>query len=755
MDVLPNTDPSAAPGRTPEAVRVVLDGAADLEFDYAVPPEMAGRIGPGSRVVVPLRNRRATGTVLHRFPAKQAESRYLKPVRELLDGEPVLTPPLLELGRWISSYYVCPMESVMRTLLPPSVRTDQHAPKRRNVIRPGNPVPPDEREALSRKAPRQAAILTALEEQGEPLPASDFSAAAVKALAAKGWIRVESETVDRDPHAADDILPTRELALNPSQSAALTTILEAVRDPAGTKPVLLYGITGSGKTEVYLQAASRVLGQGKSVLVLVPEISLTPQTVERFRSRFASMRNQVAVLHSHLSQGERFDEWHRIRRGEARVVIGARSAVFAPLVRPGLILVDEEHDTSYKQENPPRYHARDVAIVRARIEQCAVVLGSATPSFESWHNALRGRYTLAKLPERADDAQLPIVRVIDMRMEKRRASAGGAPAILSERLRISIDQRLTRGEQVILFLNRRGFAASVLCQACGHVVTCNHCSIPMTLHQEAGRLICHICGFQRLAPRRCPQCADPGILFARFGTERAEETIRRTFPKARVARVDTDSMQQRHRLRDTLRAFQARRIDILIGTQMLAKGLDFPNVTLAGILHADLALHIPDFRSGERTFSLLTQVAGRAGRGALIGEVIVQTYTPHHPAVQFARRHDFEGFSVDELEMRRQSGYPPFGHAVLVTVRSERQNLAEFTIRTLHARLLREIPPDVLMSEPAPSPLEKAHNQYRYQILLRARHTSTITGLLVPAVRGLHLSPEVFVAIDVDPVSLF
>ena len=737
----------------PMAARVLLDGAvADLEFDYAIPPALDG-VGPGSRVSVPLRNRTMTGTVLIVYPAAEAEVTKLKPLLGLLSERVIIPPALMEFGKWVSGYYCAPLESVMRAMLPEAVREEKHSEKRRLFARLLRLPTAGEQAVLTKKAPKQAEVLDALTVAGGPLAAAQFSGAALKALHHKAWIEITEEPVLRDPGEGEMFVGTKPLMLNGAQHEALVTVLEAVRHPGTAKPILLFGVTGSGKTEVYLQAAQRVLDQGRAVLVLVPEISLTPQTVERFKSRFADMQDRVAVLHSHLSQGERFDEWHKIQRGTARIVIGARSAVFAPLADIGLIIVDEEHEGSYKQEQPPRYQARDAAVVRSKLEGCAILLGSATPSLESWHNAQRGKYTLLTLPERADDAQLPLVRVIDMRVEKKRA-AKGSPAILSERLRIAIDQRLTKGEQTILFLNRRGFASSVVCQACGHVVKCPHCEVAMTVHQQLGRLVCHVCGFQKLSPKKCPECRDPAILLAGYGTERVEETLRRVFPTARIARVDADSMAQKHKLRDTLHAFKTGKLDLLVGTQMIAKGLHFPNVTLVGILNADMGLHIPDFRAGERTFSLLTQVAGRAGRGELMGEVIVQSFTPHHPAIQFARQHDFEGFSEQELEFRRQCGYPPYGHAVLVTVRSERENLADFALKTLHAKLIKVYPEDILMGEPAPSPLIKSHDQYRFQILVRARQTKQITEPLMLILPELKMPREVIVTVDVDPVNL-
>ena len=746
--------PPDAAARPHKAARVLLDGASDLEFDYAVPPDMESKLAAGSRVLAPLRKKLLTGTVLGVHPPEQAEVRRLRPLAKLYDERPLITPRLLELGKWVAGYYCASMEAVMRAMLPEAVRTDKHQDKIKRIVRLARAPAAEELEKLRKKAPRQAEIIESLAAAGgTPLPATSFPAASLKAVVKTGWVVVEEEQILRDPYGDEEFITSAALVLNDEQQAALEGILEAVERPAESKPVLLHGVTGSGKTEVYLQAAQRVLDSGRGVLVLVPEISLTPQTVDRFRSRFASLESAVAVLHSHLSQGERFDEWHRIQRGQARIVIGARSAVFAPLENMGLIIVDEEHENSYKQDSPPRYHARDVAVVRAKMEPCAIVLGSATPGLETWHNSQHGKYRRLTLTERADGAKLPLVRVIDMRLEKRRGGKG-APGILSEQLRISIVKRLDRYEQVILFLNRRGFASSILCPSCGHAVKCNHCTVSMTMHKSLDRLVCHVCGFQRIPPRLCPECKDPGILLAGFGTERVEETLRKAFPKARIARVDTDAMQQKHQLRETLAAFKAHKLDILIGTQMIAKGLHFPAVTLVGVLNADLTLHLPDFRAGERTFSLLTQVAGRAGRGELLGEVVVQTFTPHSPAVQFSRQHDYDGFSEQELEIRRQCGYPPFGHAVLITCRGEHQRRAEFSLETLHKRLAETLPEGVLMGDPVPSPLEKSHNQFRFQVLLRARLTKTMTTHIQQVLRSTKLAPDVLVVVDVDPVSL-
>ena len=735
--------------------RVLIDGSSEMVFDYAIPEGMA--VSPGCRVRVPLRRQSALGTVLSIGEPAQGDF-AIREVESLVDPDPLVTPCLLRTGAWIADYYGCSIEAVVRALLPESVRTEDNSAKTRRVAVLAGEPDAATMARLEKRAPRQHALVLLLGGAAEGRLAvadlGDGSAAALKALEKAGIIRLETEEVRRDPDAGDtepEEVESAPLELNPAQAAALERVIAAVADPAGSKPILLLGVTGSGKTEVYLQAARRALDLGKSVLVLVPEISLTPQTVRRFKSRFASMRDQVAVLHSHLSQGERFDEWHRIRKGQARIVIGARSAVFAPLPDLGLILVDEEHENTYKQENPPRYHGRDVAVLRAAFEPCAVVLGSATPSLESWHNTMRGKYDLVRLDERADGQSMPLVRVVDMRLES--AKQKGGPAILSDPLRTALEQRLERGEQSILFLNRRGFARSLQCPACGHVCQCPHCAVALTYHKTDERLVCHVCGYQAVVPRRCPECRDPAIILQGYGTQKVEEVLAKVLPQAKFARIDADAMRRKHALRDTLNAFKSHRIDILIGTQMIAKGLHFPNVTLVGILNADLGLHVPDFRAGERTFQLLTQVAGRAGRGDLAGEVIVQTFTPHSPSIQYARRHDFDGFSEQEMEFRRQFGFPPFGHCAVLTARSNHERRAEFTLQNLHLRLKENLPDGLMLGDVLPAPLTRSHGQFRFQIVIRSTGARTLSRHVQSVLARTTLPEDVTVVFDMDALS--
>lgn len=734
-------------------VRVLIDGPSELVFDYAVPAGM--EVCPGCRVRVPLRQKSATGTVLDVVAADDMGF-ALRELSALLDPEPLITGVLLKIGRWMADYYACGFETVIRSLLPESVRSEENSAKTRRVaVLEG--LPSDEvMEKLASKAQRQHAILALLAHaEDQRMAVTDLgqgAAASLKVLEKNGLLRIEQEEVRRDPEADGllEVLESKPLVLNDAQQKALEAILQSMADEK-PKPQLLLGVTGSGKTEVYLQAAQQVIDRGKTVLVLVPEISLTPQTVRRFKARFAAMQDQVAVLHSNLSQGERFDEWHRIRKGKARIVIGARSAVFAPLPDLGLMIVDEEHENTYKQESVPRYHGRDVAVLRAAFESCAIVLGSATPSLESWHNTQLGKYELLRLDQRVDGQSMPLVRVVDMRIEARKQKGG--VSILSDKLRVALEQRLEKGEQAILFLNRRGFARSLQCPKCGHVCQCPHCAVALTYHRTDERLVCHVCGHQAVVPNKCPECKDPAILFQGYGTQKVEEVMAKVLPKAKIARIDADAMRRKHALRDVLNAFKSHKIDILIGTQMIAKGLHFPNVTLVGILNADLGLHVPDFRAGERTFQLVTQVAGRAGRGELEGEVIVQTFTPHSPSIQFARKHDFDGFSAQEMEFREHFGYPPFSHCAVLTSRSQHERRAEFTLQTLHLRLKEELPSGVLLGEVLPSPLVRAHGQYRFQLTLRAKRARTLSAHVQAVLQRTSLPEDVTVVFDMDALS--
>ena len=745
-------------------VRVVIDRAIHRELDYSVPESLAERIGVGSRVRVPFRDKSGLATVVATL--EQSEAQGIRPIEAVVGEAPVVSEQLLELAKWIANYYCCPIEIVMRSLLPQVIRRAEVGWKKQLFVQPGRKIDksePDwqrELEKLRKRAPRQAELLEAIARLDAPVKATtllrqtSLDNQTLRALAKRGLVELREEAVVRDPHADEQFIATSNLVLNEEQTLALGEIMQALDSPGNARPILLHGVTGSGKTEIYLQAIRATLDRGRTAIVLVPEISLTPQTVERFKGRFAEAQDTVAVLHSHLSQGERHDEWHKIHSGRARIAIGPRSAVFAPLKKLGLIVVDEEHENTYKQEEAPRYHARDVAVVRAKIEKCVVVLGSATPSLESYHNATTGKYWLITLTQRVDEKQMPLMRVVDLRQERRREKA---VPILSEKLRTAIADRLERREQTILFLNRRGFSTSLLCSNCGEARDCPNCSVALTFHRHpavAGRLSCHLCGHTAAVPKKCPACGKDALIYAGFGTEKVESTVAQIFPKAVVRRMDADSMTRKEAYRETLRNFRAGKIDILVGTQMIAKGLHFPNVTLVGIINADLALHLPDFRAGERTFQLLTQVAGRAGRGETPGEVFVQTYTPFSPSIQFARHHDFAGYFQQELEFRERCDFPPFKHALLITVRSTHEGRAKLSAETLRRRLKEALPDEFILGEATPAPLEKLQGQFRFHILIRGEAIIRLSRLVRETLDKLPFPEDVGVTVDVDPYQL-
>ena len=740
----------------PKYARVLVDESGGRSFDYEIPAALADAVAVGCRVRVPVRTRAMLGTIIAISDTTDAGG--IRLMTELVSDEPALSPQLIRLAEWVANYYCCPLEAALRTVLPGVIRKAEVGHKTRLVARLAREVSDEEIETIRQRAPNQAEVIVALRAAQGPMLVADIAEKCsvapqtIKALAKKGLLSVGPETIERDPHGSETFIPSGKIELNAEQAVVFARVLAAIASNGSEpppKPLLLHGVTGSGKTEIYLQAIHEVLERGESALLLVPEISLTPQTVERFKSRFAATLHEVAVLHSHLSEGERHDEWHRIRSGKARVVIGARSAVFAPVEKPGIIIVDEEHENTYKQEETPRYHGRDLAVLRGHMEKCAVLLGSATPSLESYHNAATGKYELLRLTLRVDDQKMPFFRIVDMRMEAKKSSP-----ILSDPLTTAITARLEKKEQVILFLNRRGFSTTLLCEKCGYRHDCPNCSVALTFHRAANRVVCHICGHLAVAPTKCPGCRDPGIKYSGTGTEKVEDAVTRTFPKAVVKRMDADVMQPRDAYRETLNAFRTAKIDILVGTQMIAKGLHFPNVTLVGIVNADMGLHLPDFRASERTFQLLTQVAGRAGRGEVEGEVVVQSYTPFHPAIQFARHHDFEGFYEQEIEWRQKMEQPPFTHFILITVRSPHQERGRFSAETLHRRLKEALPAGVTLGGFAPAPLEKSHGNFRFHIAIRTQAILKTSRLLRDVLDRLTLPEDVFAVVDVDAQQL-
>lgn len=734
--------------------QVALDSSAGKIFNYLIPESLQNRVEVGTRVQVPLRERLVLGTIIG--ISSEEFTPGLRPIHGTIGSSPMIRPALIDLALWMAEYYCTPLEVALRCILPPSVREAGTSPKERRILKLLRAVSRDEISALQKKAPRQAQLLAllntregrmALVEAGKELSGVDTLA---RGLERRGLICIEKEPVYRDPFSDEVFLAHQAPPLSKQQGQVLDEVIASIQKPHQTVPLLLHGVTGSGKTEIYLGAIQEALRLGRTAIVLVPEISLTPQTVERFKSRFASIQEEVVVAHSHLSKGERFDAWNKMVSRQARIVIGTRSAVFSPLQNLGLIVVDEEHESSYKQEEAPRYNARDLAVFRATREGCAILLGSATPSLESFLNARNGKYRLLRLAERADNRSMPLIRILDLRRLKQR----GSDPILTPPLCSGIEERLVRNEQVILFLNRRGFSTSLLCTACGHVCQCPNCSLSLTYHRADSRLICHLCGHRAQPPAQCPGCNDPAIRHSGIGTQKIEEISRRLFPTARIARMDADSMTRKNAHRDILGRFKARQIDLLIGTQMIAKGLHFPNVTLVGIINADLGLHLPDFRAGERTFQLLTQVAGRAGRGEMQGEVFVQTFTPFSPSIQFARHHDYAGFFEQEIQFRECFSHPPFSRLILLTIRSTHRERAEFSVQTLARKLTDILPPFATLGEPAPAPLERAKGQFRFHLSIRTKNISPLTRLLRPFLDKLSLPPNVHLSVDVDPYQL-
>ena len=760
--------------------KVVVDVAVDREFDYRVPDELAGTVKVGSRVAVSFGPRRTQGYVVSL--AEASDRAELKPIEGVIGARPYIDEALLKLARWMAEYYCAPVELAVKSLLPGAVRQHQAKFKEQFFVRltgvgedsggqlkvgQGRPRPAAEEARqgcrcptqdalvdLRAKAPKQAAALESLIAQGESglflhdlVSRSGADQAAVRALEKKGWVVIEKQTALRNPLLQMEVLPTQPLALMPQQTAALEIVKQSI-DTRQPPVILLHGVTGSGKTEVYLQAIAHALERGRGAIVLVPEIALTPQTIERFRSRFG---DTIAVLHSALSDGERHDEWHRIWEGRARIAIGARSAVFAPVHDLGLIVVDEEHEPTYKQDEAPRYNARDVAVMRGATQGCAVLLGSATPALESFHNSRIGKYRLVELLHRVDHRTMPVMRIVDMRIEAERT---GKASVFSRELVEAVRRRLERAEQVMLFLNRRGFATSLQCPKCGFVAKCDQCSVAYTYHRVGESLKCHICGDIKTVPERCPGCKDPAFKFAGIGTQRVEIATAKVFPGARVTRMDADATTGKDSHRRILGEFKSGKIDILVGTQMIAKGLHFPNVTLIGVLNADLSLSMPDFRAGERTFQLLTQVAGRAGRGEVPGEVIVQTYSPFHAAIQAARRLDYAGFCDQEFEFRKELMYPPFGHLVCVGLRGPDEARVAAAATALAERLKPALAADVILAEPSAAPLARAKGQYRYQVLLRAARTRAMTVPLKTVLREMKWPAGVSFSVDVDALQM-
>ena len=711
---------------------------------------------PGSRVVVPLGSRTVTGCVI---AGEQADTGVdpagLKELRECLDREPLLPPDVLDLALWVAEYYACGPGEAVATAMPPfasralafkTVRSACLTEHGRAAI---EAVDADAGPRLGARQREGLALLAAAAEglTLSALAGRGVASDTVHRLVTRGLVTLARTTVDRDPFGAAIAAGRHEagFTLTDEQRAACAT-LGALVQTGEFRVALLYGVTGSGKTEVYLRLAREACDRGRRALVLVPEIALTPAVACRFQEAFP---NRVAIQHSGLSHGERHDQWHRIRRGAVDVVVGTRSAVFAPLDRVGLIVVDEEHDGSYKQEETPRYHARDVAVLRGQRAGALVVLGSATPSMESYRNATTGRYTRVVLSRRVLDRPLAEVQLVDMREEMARA---GPDVVISAALRDALAARLEQHEQALVLLNRRGFASAVFCRQCGHTLECPNCSVSLTLHQAAGRARCHYCNYSVRRPATCPQCAGPYLEQAGFGTERIEAEIRELLPEARIARLDRDTVRRRGVLQTLLSRFARRELDILVGTQMIAKGHDFPDVTLVGVVSADVGLGLADFRAAERTFQLLTQVAGRAGRGDRRGVAIIQTLHPGHYSIELACRQAYVPFYEAELAYRQALHYPPEVSMINAVVRARSLRGAMTDAGDLAERLRGRGAPYVVLG-PAPAPLTRLRGEHRAQLFLKGQHRPTMRKALLEA---LEARPELRrrVTVDVDPLTV-
>jgi primosomal protein N' (replication factor Y) len=747
-------------------------------FDYEIPPGLldASRperlVEPGRRVRAPFGrgNRPVVGYCVE-TATKTGGARRLKALAGVVDSRRLFSPAMLRLTQWMADYYMCPWGQVLEAVAPAAVRR-LAGTREVKLLRLADGV----RERLGDlklRSPQQRKAIEELAACERPLTAIELARKAgcttvpVQALVKAGLVETSTTRVSSGPLPlvgrvreggapvpASSPLPNPphqgegaggRLRLNSDQQAALDSILAALESQQA-RGLLLHGVTGSGKTEVYLQAIERVVSFGRQAIVLVPEISLTPQTVRRFAERFP----RVAVLHSHLTDVERSQHWQAIARGEAEVIVGARSAVFAPTPHLGLVVIDEEHETTFKQDTSPRYHARDVAWRRAQAEGVPLVLGSATPSLESWQRTLTGEFQRLSLPKRVLDLPMPQVMTVDLRDPGQTRYSRGA---ISRPLHQAMVAALRDGGQVMLMLNRRGFATHIQCPACGYALKCEHCDMAMTFHRQHSAALCHYCDCEVQPPATCPDCKSPAIRYGGLGTQKLEMEVRSRFAEYTSARMDVDSMQKRGSHDAVLSAFQRGEIRILLGTQMIAKGLDFPNVTLVGVINADTALHLPDFRAAERTFQLIAQVAGRTGRGKQGGRVLVQTLSPDHPAIAAAVRHDYDRFASHELALRRAGGYPPFSAMVRLVIRGPQETTTRETAAELGKRLRRHAEGDstIRILGPGAAPIARLRGEHRFQLQLQAPESAALQALVREAAHGFEPPKDVRWTVDVDP----
>lgn len=741
--------------------QVVIPSPLKEPLTYAIPPLLQDGLKTGMRVLVPLGKRKVTGVVvefLSETPLKQ-----VREILALLDERPILDTSLLKLSQWVSQYYLSPVGEVMATILPPSLRAET---QRIILPRPGEfPVAGGLEGKILTEVRKKKGRMT-IKTLARRFPGGGLYQA-LNRLASMGAVEVrerltQQRTKKREAIPRDKDRPledTERFSLTPEQQRALHVIRERL-ERGGFETFLLYGVTGSGKTEVYLRAMEQVRTAQRRSLILIPEISLTPQLLDRLRERFP---DRVGVLHSGLTPSERWAQWWHILHGNVDVVVGARSAVFAPVPDLGLIVVDEEHDPSYKQEEGLRYHARDLAVVRGKLVGCPVLLGSATPAVESFANCRQDRYRLLELTQRVEQRALPPVETVDLRSmqnAKRKNRNSKLTTLFSPRLQEALQENHANGQQSLIFLNRRGFANFLQCRLCGFVLRCSHCSVTMTLHLKQQSVFCHHCGFRKPACDLCPECGNLTLSGIGFGTEQVEQDLSRLMPRARIARMDRDTTSKRGSQERLVRQWEGGEIDVLVGTQMITKGHDVTGVTLVGVILADLSLNLPDFRAAERTFQLLSQVAGRAGRGAKPGCVIIQTYAPDHYAFQYIMTHDYKGFFASEIEFRRALNYPPFSRLVHLRLEGPRPQEVEAKAKILGEGLREKNQRDpriqgkIEILGPAPAPIQKLRSRYRWQILLKGKKGALLLEFANQAREILPRSRSTRLYIDVDPYNM-
>lgn len=739
--------------------RVVFAEAPFGPYDYLIPEELRDAVALGQRLKVPLGrgNRTMVGyciavATLEELGTAAGTPRKLKAIRSLIDRVPLIDSKMLQLAQWIASYYMAPLGQTIETVVPAGVRSNAGTRQTLFLSVPNQVIAKLTQIKLPKK---QAEVLRRLASSPTPLTAAQLAqqcqctSSPINELRKKGLLHEDVRRVQQGSHEIPVEIEEEGFALNPEQKTGLDAIVEQLNSQQH-QTIVVHGITGSGKTEVYIKAIQRVIEFRRQAIVLVPEISLTPQTRQRFRARF----DRVAVLHSHLSDSERHWHWQQIAEGRIDVVVGARSAIFAPVPNLGLVILDEEHDASFKQDKAPRYHARDVARERCKMLGIPLVLGSATPALDTWKRAIDKRSRLVSMPNRVLDLPLPDVAVVDLRSEFGQRGSRGA---ISRPLHAAMHLALKEDGQIILLLNRRGFATSIQCPQCGFVVECPNCDIALTHHRQDEKAICHYCDYGIPAPTRCPDCRFEGIRFSGFGTQKLEAEVRSRFPDVACLRMDSDTMQSHGSHEAALARFRSGEIRILLGTQMIAKGLDFPNVTLVGVINADTALHFPDFRAAERTFGLVTQVAGRTGRGKKGGRVMVQTFSPEHPAIQAAARHDFTMFASTELPIREEFEYPPYSRMARLVIRGESEQRTNQFAESLIDLIRQQGEQDgveLRLLGPAPAPIAKLRGRYRFHALLQSGLDVSLQTLIATATSDLKPPDDVQWIVDIDPLDM-